>query len=59
MLNDDIAENVLQCGKDGIKQNIMADDPDYENLSEEEFDKAADKIVAETAFVNTICIYVG
>lgn len=23
MINDDIAENVLQCGKEGVKQNIM------------------------------------
>lgn len=23
MKNDDIIENVLQCGKEGVKQNIM------------------------------------
>lgn len=23
MINDDITENVLQCGKEGVKQNIM------------------------------------
>ena len=54
--------NNIWTSKDDYEEKLrddMADDPDYNNLSDEEFDKAADKIIAETAFVNTICIYVG
>lgn len=54
--------NDIWISKDDYEEKLrddMAGDPDYKNLSDEEFDKAANKIVAETAFVNTICIYVG
>lgn len=54
--------NDMWLSKEDYEEKLrddMADDPDYENLSDEEFDKAADKIVTEAAFVNTICIYVG
>ena len=37
----------------------MANDKQYENLSDEEFDAEVAKIVAETAFVKAIVIYVG
>lgn len=37
----------------------MANDEQYENLSDEEFDAEVAKIVAETAFVKAIVIYVG
>ena len=37
----------------------MAYDERYENLSDEEFDAEVAKIVAETAFVKAIVIYVG
>lgn len=37
----------------------MADDEQYENLSDEEFDKEFAKIKAETAFIKAIVIYVG
>ena len=53
--------NNIWISKDDYEEKLrddMADDPDYKNLSDEEFDKAADKIVAETAFVDTICVYV-
>lgn len=42
-----------------ILRDDMADDERYENLSDEEFDKEFAKIVAETAFVEAIVIYVG
>lgn len=48
--------------KDDFEEKIredMADDEQYENLSDEEFDSEVAKIVAETAFVNAIVIYVG
>ena len=37
----------------------MANDEQYENLSDEEFDKEFARIKAETAFVKAIVIYVG
>lgn len=37
----------------------MAYDERYENLSDEEFEKEFAKIVAETAFIGAIVIYVG
>ena len=37
----------------------MANDKQYENLSDEELDNEVAKIVAETAFVKAIVIYVG
>lgn len=37
----------------------MANDEQYENLSDEEFDNEVAKTVAETAFVKAIVIYVG
>ena len=50
-LNKDDFEEVL--GDD------MANDEQYENLSDEELDNEVSKIVAETAFVKAIVIYVG
>ena len=50
-LNKDDFEEVL--GDD------MANDEQYENLSDEELDDEVAKIVAETAFVKAIVIYVG
>lgn len=49
-------------GKDDFKEVLrddMANDEQYENLSDEEFDNEFAKIVAETAFVKAIVIYVG
>lgn len=40
-------------------RDAMADDEQYENLSDEEFDKEFAKIKAETAFIKAIVIYVG
>lgn len=54
--------NNIWISKDDYEEKLrddMADDTDYKNLSDEEFDKAVAKIVAETAFVDTICVYVG
>ena len=50
-LNKDDFEEVL--GDD------MANDKQYENLSDEELDDEIAKIVAKTAFVNAIVLYVG
>lgn len=50
-LNKDDFEEVLR--------DDMANDEQYENLSDEEFDNEVAKIVAETAFVKAIVIYVG
>lgn len=50
-LNKDDFEEVL--GDD------MANDKQYENLSDEELDDEIAKIVAKTAFVKVIVIYVG
>ena len=50
-LNKDDFEEVLR--------DDMADDEQHENLSEEELDNEVAKIVAETAFVKAIVIYVG
>ena len=50
-LNKDDFEEVL--GDD------MANDKQYENLSDEELDDEIAKIVAKTAFVKAIVIYVG
>lgn len=50
-LNKDDFEEVLR--------DDMANDEQYENLSDEEFDNEVAKIVAETAFVRAIVIYVG
>ena len=52
----------LWLDKDDFEDKLrddMADDEQYENLSDEEFDSEVAKIVAETAFVNAIVIYVG
>ena len=49
-LNKDDFEEVLR--------DDMANDEQYENLSDEEFDNEVAKIVAETAFVKAIVIYV-
>lgn len=51
LLNKDDFEEVL--GDD------MANDKQYENLSDEQLDNEVAKIVAETAFVRAIVIYVG
>lgn len=48
--------------KDEYEETIrddMADDEDYDNLSSDEFDAEVEKIIAETAFVKAIIIYVG
>lgn len=50
-LNKDDFEEVLR--------DDMANDEQYENLSDEELDNEVAKIVAETAFVKAIVIYVG
>lgn len=50
-LNKDDFEEVLR--------DDMANDKQYENLSDEELDNEVAKIVAETAFVKAIVIYVG
>ena len=50
-LNKDDFEDVLR--------DDMANDEQYENLSDEDFDAEVAKIVAETAFVKAIVIYVG
>ena len=42
-----------------VLRDDMAYDERYENLSDEEFDKEFAKIVAETAFIEAIVIYVG
>lgn len=42
-----------------VLRDDMANDEQYENLSDEEFDNEVAKIVAETAFVRAIVIYVG
>ena len=42
-----------------VLRDDMANDEQYENLSDEEFDAEVAKIVAETAFVKAIVIYVG
>lgn len=50
-LNKDDFEEVLR--------DDMANDEQYENLSDEQLDNEVAKIVAETAFVRAIVIYVG
>ena len=50
-LNKDDFEEVLR--------DDMANDEQYENLSDEELDDEVAKIVAKTAFVKAIVIYVG
>lgn len=40
-------------------RNDMEDDEDYNNLSEDEFNAEAEKIIAETTFVKAIVIRVG
>ena len=50
-LNKDDFEEVLR--------DDMANDEQYESLSEEELDNEVAKIVAETAFVKAIVVYVG
>ena len=42
-----------------VLRDDIADDERYENLSDEEFDAEVAKIIAETAFVKVIVIYVG
>ena len=42
-----------------VLRDDMANDEQYENLSDEEFDAEVAKIVAETAFVKAIVIYAG
>lgn len=42
-----------------VLRDDMAYDERYENLSDEEFEKEFAKIVAETAFIEAIVIYVG
>ena len=42
-----------------VLRDDMANDEQYENLSDEEFDNEVAKIVAETEFVKAIVIYVG
>ena len=42
-----------------VLRDDMANDEQYENLSDEELDNEVAKIVAETAFVKAIVIYVG
>ena len=42
-----------------VLRDDMAYDERYENLSDEEFDKEFAKIIAETAFIKAIIIYVG
>lgn len=42
-----------------VLRDDMANDEQYENLSDEEFDAEVAKIIAETAFVKAIVIYVG
>lgn len=42
-----------------VLRDDMANDEQYENLSDEEFDAEVAKIVEETAFVKAIVIYVG
>lgn len=37
----------------------MADDEQYESLSDERFDEEVAKIIAETAFIKAIVMYVG
>lgn len=42
-----------------VLRDDMANDEQYENLSDEEFDAEVAKIITETAFVKAIVIYVG
>lgn len=42
-----------------VLRDDMANDEQYKYLSDEEFDNEVAKIVAETAFVRAIVIYVG
>ena len=42
-----------------VLRDDMANDEQHENLSEEELDNEVAKIVAETAFVKAIVVYVG
>ena len=42
-----------------VLRDDMANDEQYENLSDEGFDAEVAKIIAETAFVKAIVIYVG
>lgn len=42
-----------------VLRDDMVYDERYENLSDEEFEKEFAKIVAETAFIEAIVIYVG
>lgn len=42
-----------------VLRDDIANDEQYENLSDEEFDAEVAKIVEETAFVKAIVIYVG
>ena len=44
--------------EDSIRDSMGFDDQ-YENLSDEEFEKEVDKIIAETAFIKAIVVYVG
>lgn len=48
--------------KDDLEDKLMddlCDAPEYENLSNEEYEKAIKKKVEETAFIKAIAVYVG
>lgn len=45
MVNDDIAENVLRNGKDGIKQNIMQDLEEFASCYADEMWQAVSEVI--------------
>ena len=45
MINDDITENVLQCGKEGVKQNIMEALDEFCDEYADEMYRAVEEII--------------
>lgn len=57
-----IYDNEVWLNKDDLEERLfddLCDAPEYENLSDEEYEKAIKKKVEETEFVKAICVYVG
>lgn len=52
----------MWCDEDDYRERLtdnLADEEEYKNLSDEEFEKMIDEKVAETEFVKVIAIWVG
>ena len=45
--------------EEALAESLLCDEEKYKNMSDEEFDKVINQIVAETEFVKAIVVYVG